>query len=87
MTDRYGWRGGCLIVLMILMASCGRGPDTIVDGDMAFVNVSVIPMDSERVLEDQTVVVRQTVGSSRSGRPTKSGQPRGSTWSTRPAST
>ena len=60
MTGRYGWGGGgCLVVVLLsmVMASCGRGTETVVDGDLAFVNVNVIPMDSERVLEDQTVVV------------------------------
>ena len=60
MTDRYKWGAGCgLVVPLFIMitAACGRGPDTVVDGDLAFLHVNVIPMDCERVLEDQTVVV------------------------------
>ena len=55
-----GWcaRGSGLSGLCVLLATAGcGGPDTLVDGDLAFVDVSVLPMDSERVLEDQTVVV------------------------------
>ena len=45
-------------VLCVLLAASGcGGPDTFVDGDLAFVDVNVLPMDSERVLEDQTVVI------------------------------
>ena len=62
MTRRWttGWcaRGSGLSGLCVLLATAGcGGPDTLVDGDLAFVDVSVLPMDSERVLEDQTVVV------------------------------
>ena len=45
-------------VLCVLLAASGcGGPDTLVDGDLAFVGVNVLPMDDERVLEDQTVVI------------------------------
>ena len=44
-----------LVALMTL--GCGRRPDTQIAGDTAFVGVNVIPMDSERVLENQVVVV------------------------------
>ena len=37
-------------------AACGPAP-VVVEGDLAFVNVNVVPMDSERVLEGQTVVI------------------------------
>ncbi len=40
----------------VLFAACG-GPDTFIDGDLAFVNVNVLPMDQEQVLEDQTVII------------------------------
>ena len=37
--------------------ACGGEPTTVVDGDIAFVGVNVLPMDSERILEHQTVVI------------------------------
>ena len=49
-----------LAVWSLLIAfGCGGEPPTIVDGDLAFVNVNVLPMDVQgaRVLEQQTVVV------------------------------
>ena len=42
---------------ILAAAACGGEPRTGVDGDMAFVGVNVLPMDAERVLEHQTVVV------------------------------
>ena len=36
--------------------ACGPAP-VVVEGDLAFVNVNVVPMDSERVVEGQTVVI------------------------------
>ena len=40
------------------LAACGGGdPPTIVEGDLAFVGVNVLPMDRDRVLENQTVVI------------------------------
>ncbi len=40
------------------LAACGGGdPPTIVDGDLAFVGVNVLPMDRDRVIENQTVVI------------------------------
>lgn len=38
-------------------AACGGASLPRVDGDAAFVNANVIPMDVERVLENQTVVI------------------------------
>ena len=49
--------GGWVALALLTIASCGGGRDTRVNGDMAFVGVNVLPMDSERVLENQTVVV------------------------------
>ncbi len=43
---------GCAVFTL----ACG-GPDTLVDGDVAFVDVNVLPMDQERVLEEQTVII------------------------------
>ncbi len=59
------------IVLALLLATlgCRRAPDpeSGVEGVVAFVNVNVIPMDRERVVTDQTVIVRsgriQEIGS------------------------
>ena len=47
-----------LALAVILGTGACRGePRTVVDGDMAFVRVNVLPMDSEGVLESRTVVV------------------------------
>ncbi len=43
-------------MLVLLTSGCG-GPDTLIAGDVAFVNVNVLPMDSERVLEKQAVII------------------------------
>ena len=45
-----------VLALTLVVAACG-GPDTLLDGDLAFVNVNVLPMDGERLLEDQTVII------------------------------
>ena len=52
-------RGVFALALLALagFAACGGEPPAIVDGDLAFVGVDVLPMDAERVLEDRTVVV------------------------------
>ena len=47
----------CLALALLAAAACGGAPRPRVDGDIAFVNANVIPMDVERVLENQTVVV------------------------------
>ena len=49
-------RVACCLTAVLFAAACG-GPDTLVDGDLAFVNVNVLPMDQEQVLEDQTVII------------------------------
>jgi len=43
-------------MLVLLTSACG-GPDTLISGDVAFVNANVLPMDSERVLENQAVII------------------------------
>ena len=48
------------VVALSLMGvvTCGGGePVILVDGDIAFVNVNVLPLDAERVVENHTVVV------------------------------
>jgi len=45
-----------LAFALALPVACG-GPDTLVDGDVAFVDVNVLPMDSDRVLEAQAVII------------------------------
>ena len=45
-----------LVAGLVAAAACGP-PPVVVEGDLAFVNVNVVPMDSERVLEGQTVVI------------------------------
>ncbi len=44
-----------LLVIAAMLAGCGQKN---LDDSFAFVHVNVIPMDKERVLSDQTVVVR-----------------------------
>ena len=54
------WRSLALAALLpgiLGTAACGGEPLTVVDGDMAFVGVNVLPMDGERVLESRTVVI------------------------------
>jgi imidazolonepropionase-like amidohydrolase len=43
------------VLSIMLLADCSDAPQTI--GQTVFINVNVIPMDEERVLEDQTVVI------------------------------
>ena len=45
------------LVALVATGACGGESRTVVDGDLAFVGVNVLPMDSERVLEHRTVVV------------------------------
>ena len=48
-----------MVVVTILAVGCGGDPPTIIDGDFAFLNVNVLPMDDagERVLERQIVMI------------------------------
>ena len=39
------------------VATLACGPDTLVDGDIAFVDVNILPMDREHVLNEQTVII------------------------------
>ena len=45
-----------IFAVAFVMSGCG-GPDTLIAGDIAFIDVNVLPMDSEHVLEDQVVVI------------------------------
>jgi len=45
------------VTAVVLVTSACGGPDTLIAGDVAFVNVNVLPMDGERVLEEQTVII------------------------------
>ena len=54
--DRRGWWVAVIATSLVSTGACG-GPDTLLGGDVAFVNVDVIPMDTERVLEDQAVII------------------------------
>lgn len=47
-----------VVVATVVLASACGGPDTLIAGDVAFVNVNVLPMDEERVLEEQTVIIQ-----------------------------
>jgi len=44
-----------LLVITAMLVNCGQ---KVLDDSFAFVHVNVIPMDQERVLPDQTVIVR-----------------------------
>jgi len=48
-----------VVVVTILAVGCGGDPPTIIDGDFAFLNVNVLPMDDagERLLERQIVMI------------------------------
>ena len=48
-----------VVVVTIFAVGCGGDPPTIIDGDFAFRNVNVLPMDDagERVLERQIVMI------------------------------
>ncbi len=48
-----------VVVVTIFAVGCGGDPPTIIDGDFAFLNVNVLPMDDagERVLERQIVMI------------------------------
>ena len=48
-----------MVVVTIFAVGCGGDPPTIIDGDFAFLNVNVLPMDDagERVLEPQIVMI------------------------------
>ena len=48
-----------MVVVTILAVGCGGDPPTIIDGDFAFLNVNVLPMDDagERLLERQIVMI------------------------------
>ena len=50
-------RFAAAVALAAAYVACGGEPPTVVDGDLAFVHVNVVPMDTERILEDHTVVV------------------------------
>lgn len=54
--DQRGWWVAVIATGLVTTSACG-GPDTRVGGDVAFVDVDVIPMDTERVLEDQAVII------------------------------
>lgn len=47
-----------LFLVLLLPASVLARTNTSADGTVAFINVNVVPMDKERVLEKQTVIVR-----------------------------
>ena len=49
-------RLAAVAALAFITSACG-GPDTLIAGDVAFVNVNVLPMDGDRVLEDQAVII------------------------------
>ena len=50
----------CLIILsLFLTTSCRNHSSQQVHDAVAFVNVNVVPMDNERILEQQTVIVRK----------------------------
>ncbi len=58
--DRAGtWNATAVLLLAglaVAAGACGPAP-VVVEGDLAFVNVNVVPMDSERIIPNQTVVI------------------------------
>ncbi|MYD70413.1 MAG: amidohydrolase family protein [Acidobacteria bacterium] len=58
-TGRRGMRSLASVTMALaVLAACGGGdPATVVEGDVAFVGVNVLPMDRDRVIENQTVVI------------------------------
>jgi imidazolonepropionase-like amidohydrolase len=56
MRDVRYWPFAAFVFSLAFVGACG-GPETLVSGDLAIVDVTVIPMDSERALEGQVVVV------------------------------
>ena len=57
---RPGYPPACRLLgvaMLVLVTSACGGPDTLIAGDAAFVNVNVLPMDGERVLEEQSVII------------------------------
>ena len=58
--DRAGTRPARAVLLLaglaVAAAACGPAP-LVVEGDLAFVNVNVVPMDGERIIPGQTVVI------------------------------
>ena len=45
------------VAMLVLVTSACGGPDTLIAGDVAFVNVNVLPMDGPGVLEEQAVII------------------------------
>ena len=52
-TSRRAWPA----LALLAAAACGGPAQPEIEGDVAFVNANVIPMDVERVIENQTVVI------------------------------
>ncbi|MGH7481447.1 MAG: amidohydrolase family protein [Longimicrobiales bacterium] len=64
LTEAEGEMGGGWIPILFMLGCCPGGDVTAEPNDatvVAFVNVNVIPMDVERVLRGQTVIVRDGV--------------------------
>ena len=49
--------GVLVLAVGVAAGACGGEPRIVVEGDLAFVGVNVLPMDAERVLEHRTVVI------------------------------
>jgi imidazolonepropionase-like amidohydrolase len=45
------------LLLLLSLSACIQPPAT--DGDLAITHVTILPMDTERTLSDQTVVIRE----------------------------
>lgn len=54
------WSGFAAVgsTMVLVLSACGASAPPIQDASYAFLNVTVVPMDEERVITDQTVVVR-----------------------------
>ncbi len=47
-----------LLVLLVFAFSCSAGAQSQKPQPVAFINVNVVPMDRERIIENQTVIIR-----------------------------
>ena len=54
---KLSYRFSLVFVVAIVTGACLGESRTIVDGDYVFVNVHVVPMDNERIIENQIVAI------------------------------
>ena len=54
----WGIQAMAWAVAVFMSVACG-GPDTLIHGEVAIVDVNVLPMNREQVLKEQTVIIRE----------------------------